>query len=171
MTTSIQLAEPIMRTAIAYFEANGATKIAEVMAAWNATYPATEDLVTLENFARVTFEDPRYTTPSVYPVLHVFPVDGAIVGLDPARHPSTYAFQFAVLAQGIDEEHSKAAAMRYMIAVVEMLNDMHSHPARPLHWGTGGASRIYYLPTRPLGPGGTAQVADIRLVTSIEHKG
>lgn len=171
------LAEGLADQAIAYFQANAATKIAAV----NARHDTEVELPT---FARYSIADPEFVglTLNDLPAVFAMPNDSDLeYTLGNGALQATHHFQFAVIAfanQGHDEtaaEQAKRASMRYLQAVFEMLVEMHSHSDQtywvhgaPIHWGSDEQPwKMLYPIMRSLGSG--EYVADARLEVGAEH--
>ncbi len=174
---SLMLAETIADKTIAYITANQATKLAAVEArSW------THALSLGTSFKAIRLSDPDQERENDFPVLYVMP---DLTDLDEAAGHSvlegTHGFEFAILAysSGVTgltpAETVRRLAMRYALALYEMLGEMHSHSVQtywangaPIHWGTGDVTpRIAYGPTYTNGAG--EYLADVRLQISAQH--
>ena len=77
-------------------------------------------------------------------------------------------YEFAVLARTSETRDQTAAemtrrlAMRYIVALAEMLAAAYDATARPWEWGTGEPPRIYYAPLYTTGSG--EYLGDARLI-------
>jgi hypothetical protein len=169
-------AEAIADTTIAYIQAKAAAKLTDVAARpWSVA-------LTLEPFKAIRLSEPDRESEQDFPVLYVMPDSTDIEPMKGnAALDGNYRFEFAVLAYDSGRsdrssaETAKRLAMRYILAVFEMLQEMHDrsdptyHVAgEPLDWGTGGiAPRFIYGLTYASSDG--EYLADARLVIGVQQ--
>jgi hypothetical protein len=170
--------EAIIDKTKAYILASQTAKLASITARFT-TMPIT----TLPDFAVIRAADPDHSLEAVFPALFISPdtteFDGAM-GWGTADSRST--FIFTVMPWGLpttdlsNAEVVRRLSMRYVLAVLEMLLDMHSHTTStyhvgggPIHWATGDkAPLVYYSPIYTRGDG-AEYLGDARLIISCEH--
>lgn len=153
-----------------YIEVVNAAKIAAVAA---RDWPAGP--VAMTPFKSVKIGDPRAPGSAAdLPILYIIADLGQGDRWTSRALDGGYQVEFAILARGASEEEAKLRLWRYMAAVVEMLQDMHSTDhdtdAGGLHWGTGGIGpplQTFYMPTYTLGS--NVLVSDGRIVTSVRY--
>ena len=171
-----QLAETIADATAAYIAASQTAKLADVQARFT-TIP-----ITLGDFAAVRFSDPFIPREPEYPILYIAPDTTEIeYGAGHTALDGVHVFEFAVLVRHAGDittrpaEMVKRASARYILAVLEMLNDMHTHSSStyyangaPVHWGSNDiAPRIYYQPTYSRQSG--EYIGDARLIIGCSH--
>jgi len=174
---SLLLAEAVADKTMAYLRANSDEKVADVSRRFEAE-------VDLPTFAKYSIADPEFLglTLNDLPAVFVMPNDSDLeFTFGDGAAISTHRFQIAVIAFGLAEngeaaaETAKRASMRYLLAVVEMLREMHSHSdttyhvnGGTIHWGSDEQPwRLLYPIMRSLGSG--EYVADARLEVGVEH--
>lgn len=170
-------AETIADAVVAYI-GDTATQTAK-LASVNARFTTT---LTLPNFQAIRISDPDSENESAFPVLYIMPDNAELeYGAGHTSLAGRYRFEFAVLTWAAPTSDATAAeavkrqSMRYILAVLEMLNDMHSHSVQtywangaPLHWGSDGQPpRLYYQPVYTNRTG--EYLGDARLIIGLEH--
>lgn len=159
-----------------------ATK-AYILSAQAAKMTAVAARFTNPTLAMPVFTDVRLSLPrmgeSDFPLLFMVP-DQSVVGRAKGGQASItkHRIEFAVLAYhaGADDttpaESVERLAMRYGLAVLEMLYDMHDHSAstyhvsgNPVHWGAG---TIYYRSSYTSASG--EYLGDARVLIECEHR-
>lgn len=116
----------------------------------------------------VDVDDPRQT-PHL-PHLYITPSrtrekgDGLFSG---ARLQLAHEFEFAVLASSPEPQGAKWLAMRYLVALTELLCEIREEDAYAyMNWGVGGDTDFYYQPT--YSTQASKLVGDARLITWVE---
>ncbi|HAF44996.1 MAG TPA: hypothetical protein DCK83_08690 [Gallionellaceae bacterium] len=172
MSVNLLGVEKPLQLTLDYIDDNQAAKVAEVEARFNAEFSAHQ--LALAPFAVVTIVDPRDELVIETPMLFVVADQG---GEHATRQSfrgfaGVYQFEFAVIALGEDEPKAKRAVWRYLIALWEMLSEMHSAShateAGSLHWFTGNPTRFFYMPTYTNDAGEI--FSDGRLLASVEYR-
>lgn len=171
--------EAIADATSAYIAANMTTKLAAVSARYTATP------LTMADFAAIRISDPDRESEADFPVLFIMPDQAELEWH--AGHTSLtgrYRFEFAVLvwagvAPGSTDSQAEAVkrlSMRYLLAVLEMLRDMHTHTdstyyagGAPIHWGSDEqAIQTYYKPVY-VNRNGHEWLGDARLIIGVDH--
>lgn len=117
---------PVQST-LAYFRTNGAAKVAAVAARH-------DDDIPLPAWATYSIQDPRRSIGN-WPALLV---DGIQSKNDtrPGASATARLYQIGiyVIAKGSGEEDAKTCAQRYMVAMIELLREMHDAHTDGIRW-------------------------------------
>lgn len=167
------LSEGICDATIAYITAAQTAKFTDVAARFTALP------MDMPDFHAIRLSLPNRERESDFPVLYLIP-DQSVVGRAKGGTATAakHRIEFAILAYhaGADDttptESVERLAMRYGMAVLEMLYDMHDHSVstyhvggNPIHWGAG---TIYYRSTYTSASG--EYLGDARVVIECEHR-
>lgn len=169
--------EGVIDATKAYIEAAQTAKLTSIAARFTTDVGVT----TLPDFQVIRVSDPDYALEAVFPALFITPDVAAFdLAMGAGTVDITTAVIFTVMPWGLptstlsNAEVVQRLSMRYVLAVLEMLLDMHSHTTStyhvngaPLHWATGDRApeimypRVYTRDNQYLG--------EARLRILVEH--